>query len=200
MENLKPHHRRMRQLVIDTMSKLLEERSFYKITVQDVIERAEIQRSTFYRYFRDKYEVAEAINQQLIQHMMDFFLTAFYDNQKLDSIVIYNYVSTYGKLTQNMADLRIENVDLVRNMQDAFIEKYRIRYQGSSHYEAYLAAHNFVSTIMWYIDSETAQFGPGHAFDPDYALHQEAQLQWISRYYRVSASELSTFLEQHSAK
>ena len=53
--------RRTRDRLGDAMMALLVEKPFDDITVQDVLDRAEVSRSTFYAHFRDKTElVAEA--------------------------------------------------------------------------------------------------------------------------------------------
>jgi AcrR family transcriptional regulator len=53
--------RRTRRAVIDAMVALLRERPFTEITVQHVIDRADIGRATFYAHFRDKLDVVDAV-------------------------------------------------------------------------------------------------------------------------------------------
>ncbi|MBQ6526775.1 MAG: TetR/AcrR family transcriptional regulator [Clostridia bacterium] len=45
---------------------LLHEKGFEHITIRDICERAEISKTTFYRYFHDKYEVMNAHYQDLL--------------------------------------------------------------------------------------------------------------------------------------
>ncbi|MFR3499427.1 MAG: TetR family transcriptional regulator [Paraclostridium bifermentans] len=47
----------------NTFVQLLNEKDFNSITVKDILDRALINRSTFYKYYTDKYNLAEVITQ-----------------------------------------------------------------------------------------------------------------------------------------
>jgi AcrR family transcriptional regulator len=49
--------RRVRRAIVDAALALFAERGFDEVTVSDIAERAEVGRSTFFRYFGDKQEV-----------------------------------------------------------------------------------------------------------------------------------------------
>ena len=46
--------------IIDGFNRLIAETDFQKISVDMIMKEAEVSRSTFYRYFKDKYEVMNA--------------------------------------------------------------------------------------------------------------------------------------------
>jgi AcrR family transcriptional regulator len=52
--------RRTRQLLIDALLALVVERGYEGLTVQDVLDRADVGRSTFYAHFRDKDDLLQA--------------------------------------------------------------------------------------------------------------------------------------------
>ena len=52
-----PRIKRTRKLLQEAMIELTVERGFAAITVADITERAELNRSTFYRHFLDKYDL-----------------------------------------------------------------------------------------------------------------------------------------------
>ena len=56
MENIKIDRRiqRTRQLLLDALVALILEKGYEEITVQDIIDRANVGRSTFYAHFQDK--------------------------------------------------------------------------------------------------------------------------------------------------
>lgn len=56
---LDPRVRRTRQLLLRALQDLMAEKSFQTITVQDIAERATVNRATFYAHFSDKYALLE---------------------------------------------------------------------------------------------------------------------------------------------
>ena len=63
-EKLDPRVKRTRSLVLQSFNSLLAEKSFDAITVQDVTEKAEINRATFYKHYVDKYALLDEWVQQ----------------------------------------------------------------------------------------------------------------------------------------
>jgi len=56
-----PRITRTRKLIRDALTSLLAEKSFEAITVQDVAERATINRATFYGHYTDKFALLDAL-------------------------------------------------------------------------------------------------------------------------------------------
>jgi len=56
---------RAREAIVDAAFELFAERGFADVTVADIAERAEVGRTTFFRYFGDKQEVVFADEQQI---------------------------------------------------------------------------------------------------------------------------------------
>jgi AcrR family transcriptional regulator len=54
-EKLDPRVKRTRGLILRAFEELLAEKGFESISVQDVTDKAEINRATFYSHFQDKY-------------------------------------------------------------------------------------------------------------------------------------------------
>lgn len=50
---------------------LLQTKQFEKIGVQEICERARVVRSTFYRYYEDKYVLLHALRKEVIESVMD---------------------------------------------------------------------------------------------------------------------------------
>jgi AcrR family transcriptional regulator len=64
-EKLDPRVKRTRALILRSFEDLLAEKNFESISVQDVTEKAQINRATFYAHFPDKY----ALLDHSISHM-----------------------------------------------------------------------------------------------------------------------------------
>ncbi|RYG37597.1 TetR/AcrR family transcriptional regulator, partial [bacterium] len=56
-----PRVRRTRKALQDGLAELLRERRFAEISVQDVAERAGVNRATFYAHFRDKHDLLASL-------------------------------------------------------------------------------------------------------------------------------------------
>ena len=63
-KKLDPRILRTRKLIESSFLELLEEEDFQSITIQDITDRATINRSTFYAHFDDKYMLFDHIIQQ----------------------------------------------------------------------------------------------------------------------------------------
>lgn len=58
-EKLDPRVKRTRALILASFTALLAEKGFDSVTVQDVTDKAEINRATFYAHFADKYALLD---------------------------------------------------------------------------------------------------------------------------------------------
>lgn len=56
-----PRVTRTRKLIRDALISLLMEKSFESISVQDIAERATVNRATFYAHFQDKFALLDAV-------------------------------------------------------------------------------------------------------------------------------------------
>lgn len=68
---------RTNQLIRVAFSELLYEKEFEKITIQDISERATINRATFYSHYQDKFELMESlitanIKEGFLSHLSTF--------------------------------------------------------------------------------------------------------------------------------
>ena len=56
------------QAIIDAFNRLITETDFQKISVEMIMKEANVSRSTFYRYFKDKYDVMNANYKNLLDY------------------------------------------------------------------------------------------------------------------------------------
>jgi AcrR family transcriptional regulator len=61
LHRVDPRVRRTRKLLQAALLELLQEKSFASISIQEIAERATVNRATFYTHFADKYALADSI-------------------------------------------------------------------------------------------------------------------------------------------
>jgi AcrR family transcriptional regulator len=71
---------RSRRLIRQAFIELIQEKDLEKITVTDVIIRADINRGTFYAHYQDIRAVIEQIENEVIEKMLDILREFHYDN------------------------------------------------------------------------------------------------------------------------
>jgi AcrR family transcriptional regulator len=72
---------RTRQLLQNALSELILEKDYEKVTVQDVIDRANVGRSTFYAHFEDKEQLLRSGFEPLRAEFEDFLSGKIFDNE-----------------------------------------------------------------------------------------------------------------------
>ena len=95
MSKLSPTASATREVFIDTFCELYRTKPVEKITVSEITRKAGYNRTTFYDYFLDVYDLLEQIEEELINHIgekitdtisngnfANIFLEAFDDMQK----------------------------------------------------------------------------------------------------------------------
>ena len=66
-----PRVKRTNKLLRQTFQELLEEKNFRSITVQDIVDRAEINRATFYTHFEDKFALLDYSVRESLQEAFE---------------------------------------------------------------------------------------------------------------------------------
>lgn len=99
---------------------LLKEKSFEKITVQDILEKTPVTRATFYAHYHDKYEIAERMLEQFFQ-LRDLVRTQLEhtSSSKMNSIIKKNYSSNHN-LIEALLKIHTERVDLRKALVDEY--------------------------------------------------------------------------------
>jgi AcrR family transcriptional regulator len=70
-EKLDPRVKRTRSLILSSFESLLAEKGFETISVQDVTDKAQINRATFYAHFQDKYALLDHSIQQMFMNEIE---------------------------------------------------------------------------------------------------------------------------------
>jgi AcrR family transcriptional regulator len=91
--------RRTRQQLQRAFLELLHEKGFLAMSVQNIAERAMVNRGTFYAHFADKYMLADALVRERFQHVLEKRLppTAGWNSETLHELVeaVFTHVRTF---------------------------------------------------------------------------------------------------------
>ena len=162
---------RTEKMIFDALTDLLSEKPYDKITVQDIADRAMINRATFYAHYADKDELYHFIITHILEELSEMIdkaqattpnsvevkkaekmLYSYYNNLKKHSTIakIVSKSSSREELQHNFARLLHEKYD------DLF-DKVQVTEAGmpvpTDFIVAYLASI-FVGTLLWWIESD----------------------------------------------
>lgn len=85
-----PRVKRTRALIEQAFHDLLEEKSFQSISVQDITDRAEINRSTFYAHYKDKYALLESSITRIFRRELEqqTLSACHYSRENLQALIV----------------------------------------------------------------------------------------------------------------
>ena len=89
-EKLDPRVKRTRGLILQSFEEMLAEKNFESVSVQDVTDKAQINRATFYAHFQDKYALLDySISQMFMQEIKKRMLDAcHYSPDNLRNLIL----------------------------------------------------------------------------------------------------------------
>lgn len=154
--------KKTRKAINDALWELMTEKDFEAITINDIAEKADINRATFYKHYVDKYDWLEKMITELLQELIimnddvlvshkhpseDSFLSTFqYFDQNFDFFSI---------LLRNKGTLFFQN-----RFKEIIIERFKIRnHHGNApspdlEFSIHFATGAIVSAIEWWIQNE----------------------------------------------
>ena len=94
--------RRSRRLIRQAFEQLLEEREFSKITIIDIMERADLSRTTFYVHYPDIYGIVEEIQSEILQRNMQMFSNIEYRNILKDPMPYLTCITNIMQESMNL--------------------------------------------------------------------------------------------------
>ncbi|MEA2639302.1 MAG: hypothetical protein QOF51_696 [Chloroflexota bacterium] len=100
MNESDPRVRRTRKLLIEAFGALLTEKSFHAISVQDVAERATVNRATFYAHFEDKYGLLDSFVgdafKEALEHRLPSDMAFSVRHLRILIVTVLEYVAQFN--------------------------------------------------------------------------------------------------------
>ncbi len=99
LKNLTERGQETQRQLTDVLMQLVLEKGYEQVTVKDITERAQIDRSTFYLHFSDKHDLLIKSQQQLIDDLVDRIQP---DNAPLSGVAM-----TFEHMAQHVNQYRV---------------------------------------------------------------------------------------------
>lgn len=144
---------------------LLGQKDFYKITVQDILDRALINRSTFYKHYTDKYKLAETLCNEVFNLLKTGVKDRFGCANVEDAIMVikplYHILSVKREEILALFTIHTDTIHLYDDMSDflkrSFYDQYETKNEkspGILDYVSYLYVALVMTAIKWCLQND----------------------------------------------
>jgi len=159
---------RTRHLLIDALFVLVVERGYDVITVQDITERANVGRATFYLHYKDKEDLLSASLQQLVNELTQYVEpnTGLPATYKTLSVRVFQHIAQHHALYHALlgeSGPPIISIRMKRYLSE-LIQNYVIKpliARGKAEVDPeLLAAHaagSLLALLVWWLDHNLVQ-------------------------------------------
>ena len=111
-----PQYIRTDKAIKQALIKLLKSKPFEKITVQDILDETPVTRSTFYKHYHDKYEIAEKMQEEFFDSLFMIRKTVCENPNHSPSLMKISQENR--DLMEALLKIRTEHVDLRQTYND----------------------------------------------------------------------------------
>ena len=172
----------------NTFIQLLNEKDFHSITVQDLLDRALINRSTFYKHYSDKFELAEAIAKDFLDEFESFARIKFSNHEDFDLLIkkfeiIIEKFYEQRLLILGLWKIRTEKVNVYEDMKTILKQQYimyyvsRVKGNCNINFHACIFASVALTTLSFMMENKEI-----------YTAHE--LIEELQKYYSIISIDL----------
>lgn len=118
-----PQFLRTDKAIKQALISLLKTKPFEKITVQDILDETPVTRSTFYKHYHDKYEIAEKMQDDFFNSLL-LIRNAVHENPTTFSPALIKISQQNNELMEALLKIHTEKVDLRQTMATQSMKYY----------------------------------------------------------------------------
>ena len=146
-----------KKAIADAFAKLYREHDISQITVRMICEESGINRSTFYTYYTDIYQLRDAMEHEIMQQVSKLILTHLTDIRDFDPDSIVKILATFIKEHDGIPIVFIKRSgnDLIRIAHDLFcshIESMGIKLTAEKEQEILISMKYHINGIIALLD------------------------------------------------
>ncbi len=139
------------QMVLkDSLMQLLKEKQISSITVKEICEWADINRSTFYSHFTDQFDLLDKIENELIDDMAGYLHQCNFENDQDDLQMIeklLEYFASKHEVCQTLLNEKVDTTFQNKFAQDIFMKNWKADKQLSKEMSMYLSIFTISGSI-----------------------------------------------------
>ena len=120
-------NQRTKRSIVDAFLRILDKKSYDRITVQDILEETPISRSSFYTYFRDKHEIAEYLQQIMLDAIEGLgYALVFYDSPDSGKLPgeMPDTFKQYRPVLMALLKIHTDDVDILGKLTSSIRQNY----------------------------------------------------------------------------
>jgi len=143
-----------RMVLKQSLLGLLKEKSFSSVTVKEICERADINRSTFYAHYQDQYELMERIENEIIEDMTEY-LNSYNLQVKEDSIRMTERLISYFAEKNEEIEILLNRSDessferkVKEVAQQVIMKEWKEYHQMKTAYSSYISEFIISGTVQ----------------------------------------------------
>lgn len=138
---------------------LLKEKPFERITVQDILDETPVTRATFYHHYRDKYEIAERMQEEFMEAQKKVREELQAARPSRFPSIIHNSLIRNREQMEALLKIRTEKVDLKSALAKELEEQYLMGDGGEGHRtEAAIFAQAMTTFQLSFLEDGSVQF------------------------------------------
>lgn len=154
-----------KQNIENSFVSLLEQKDFHKITVQDILDKALINRTTFYKHYADKYQLACTICDRifkLFQSSVQERFSCTEKNEIMDVLkTLYKGLSLHRKEILSLLKVHTDTIHLYDDLIVFLKDSYRCNNPKTdlladdiTDYLSTIYAVQVMATIQWCLEND----------------------------------------------
>ena len=114
--------------IMQALIALLKEKLFEKITIQDILDETPVTRTTFYAHFKDKYEIAERMQEEYLR-MQKHMQETMGQKKKVDyPVIIHSALLRNREMMEALLKIHTDRVDLrgvlARELEEEYLRSF----------------------------------------------------------------------------